>query len=215
MMHLLAFCALVALSGILLTTTACRSNAGARRGPPKGGLPSVLPSADCDNIALRLDRSDWMVNQGTRSWRVVSHSAPNRPPEHIGYLVERRYRQMRGGPQFKMYSVTTLNRAEQIGHIDQIGRAVRYEPRRNGGFASVPAGSNTRELNVASIFETTDRITLEATSERREAFDALDENGDGLLQRGETISFGDRITGADQNGDGVVDFEEFDVVDTL
>jgi hypothetical protein len=145
----------------------------------------------------------------------VTHSAPNRPPEHIGYLVERRYRQMRGGPQFKMYSVTTRNRNEQIGHIDQLGKAVRYEPQRNGGFVNVPAGTNTRELYVASIFEIKERVTLEETSERREAFNALDENGDGMLQRNETASFGDRITGADLNRDGFVDFEEFDQVDVL
>ena len=213
MRHLLQICAIVALSGVLLTNVGCRSNS--RGGPPKGGLPTVLPTADCDNLALRLDRSDWMVNQGTRSWRVVAHSAPNRPPEHIGFLIERRYKQMRGGPEFKMYSVTTRNRNEQIGQIDQLGRAMRYEPQRDGGFANVPAGTNTRELNVAAIFETNDRITLEATSARREAFSALDVNGDGKLQPAETTSFGDRITGADLNRDGFVDFEEFDQVDIL
>jgi hypothetical protein len=203
MRKLLCLCALVAL-----TTTACRTNPDGSRKPAIG--------ADCNyNLAMRMDRSDWMVNEATNVSRVMSARQPNRPPEHIGYLVEKRYRQMRGGPQFTMYSVTTLDRDEQIGHIDQLGRAVRYEPRRNGTFESVPAGSNTLERNVQSIFDTKHRITFRPTNERRIAFDSLDVNGDGLLQLTETASFGDRITGADRNGDGVVDFAEFDAIDVL
>jgi len=114
-----------------------------------------------------------------------------------------------------MYTITTLNRDEQIGHIDQLGRAVRYEPRRNGGFESVDVGSNTIERNVQAIFDTKFRITLVGTSQRRIAFERLDANGDGLLQGAETASFGYRITGADTNGDGVVDFEEFNAIDVL
>ena len=59
--------------------------------------------------------------------KIRAASAPNRPPEHIGFLVEKQYRQARGGPSFHMYSITTRNRDEQIGHIDQLGRAWRYE----------------------------------------------------------------------------------------
>ena len=47
------------------------------------------------------------------------------------------------------------------------------------------------------------------------AFEALDANGDGLLQPEESRSFGDRVSGAYTNGDGVVDFEEFEEVDIL
>lgn len=202
MRKLICLCALVALS-----TAACRTNPDGSRKPALG--------PDCDNLALRLDRSDWMVNKATRVSQVMSARAPNRPPEHIGFLVQRQYRQMRGGPEFTMYSVTTLDRNEQIGHIDQLGRAVRYEPRRNGTFADVPVGSNTLARNVQAIFDTKFRITFAPTNERRIAFNNLDANGDGFLQGTETASFGDRITGADTNGDGVVDFQEFDAIDVL
>ncbi|MDJ0520547.1 MAG: EF-hand domain-containing protein [Planctomycetota bacterium] len=168
-----------------------------------------------ESLAVRLDRGDWMVNKSTHIWKVMARGAPNRPPQHIGYIEKRQYRQARGGPDFEMYSITTRNRDEQIGHIDQLGRAYRYEPQRNGTFARVPIGTNTLELNVQAIFETSDSVVLRETSERRMAFDALDANGDGLLQMSEASSFGDRVTGADTNGDGVVDFEEFDAVDVL
>jgi hypothetical protein len=202
MRNLIWLCALV-----MLATAACRT------GP--SGQQSVQLDGNCENLALRLDRSDWMVNKATNVSNILAQRAPNRPPEPIGYLVERRYRQMRGGPEFTVYSVTTLDRAEQIGHIDQLGRAFRYEPRRDGSFDTVSAGSNSLDHNIQAIFDTKDRITVVSTSERRLAFERLDANGDGLLQLTETQSFGDRITGADRNGDGVVDFAEFDAVDTL
>lgn len=179
------------------------------------GLPTVTRPNDATNLVMRMDRGDWMVNQGSKVYKVVAASAPNRPPRHIGYVEERLYRQMRGGPEFTIYVVTTLDRREQIGKIDQLGRAIRYEPQRNGTFQQVDVGTNTREMSVAAIFDTLDRITLSPVSERRLAFEAIDLNGDGLLQANETSSLGDRVTGADTNGDGVVDFEEFDAVDIL
>ena len=202
MRNLIWLCALV-----MLATAACKTSAGGPR--------SVPGSEDGSNLALRLDRSNWMVNKHTTVSNVLARRAPNRPPEHIGYLVKRQYREMRGGPEFRVYSVTTLNRDEQIGHIDQLGRAYRYEPRRNGSFDTVSVGANTLESNIAAIFDTLDRVTVTATNERRLAFNALDANGDGLLQIAETRSFGDRDSGADINGDGVVDFAEFDAVDVL
>ena len=202
MRNLIWLCALC-----MLALTACRT------GP--SGQQSVQLDGDCENLALRLDRSDWMVNQATHISNVLAVRAPNRPPEHVGYLIERRYRKMRGGPEFSVFTVTGLNRDDQLGHIDQLGQAYRYEPRRNGTFDTVSVGSNTRERNVQAILDTQDRITLTPTSERRIAFNALDANGDGLLQLAETQSFGDRITTADRNGDGVVDFAEFDAIDTL
>jgi len=200
MRRLLCLCALVALA-----LPACRG----------GRSPLPLAKNDADNIAVRLDRGDWMVNQQTKMWKVMATGAPNRPPEHIGYVEERQYRQARGGPLFRMYSVTTRNRAEQIGHIDQLGRAYRYEPRRNGTFDKVAIGSNTLELNVQAIFETPRDVTLQATNQRRLAFDALDDNGDGVLQAAEARAFGGRISSADTNGDGLVDFQEFDAIDSL
>jgi hypothetical protein len=205
MRHLLLLCALAALA-----LPGCKSS------PNGPGSPYRLaPTADCDNLALRLDRGAWMENQGTRIWKVMAASAPNRPPRHIGYVEESTYQQVRGGPQFHMLSVTTLNRKEQIGQIDQLGKAVRYEPRRNGTFEPVDLPANTRERNVAAIFDTQATITLVPTNERQLAFDAIDTSGDGLLQPGETAHLGARIHGADANRDGVVDFQEFAAVDVL
>ena len=191
----------------MLALAACRT------GPT--GQQSVQLDGDCANLALRLDRSDWMVNQATSVSKVMAARAPNRPPEHVGYLESRQYQKMRGGPLFTIQTVTGLDRDDQRGHIDQLGRAFRYEPRRNGTFDTVSVGSNNRERNIQAILDTGDRITLVPTSERRIAFNALDANGDGLLQLAETQNFGDRITTADRNGDGVVDFEEFDAIDVL
>lgn len=201
MRHLLWLCAVSAL-----VSTGCYASVG---------KPKVHHPRDPETLAMRLDRGDWMVNKASTIHKVLAASAPNRPPRHIGYVEERQYRQMRGGPEFTIYVVTTRDRKEQIGKIDQLGRAVRYEPERNGTFKQVALGSSSRELNIAAIFDTNERITLAPVSERRLAFEAVDANGDGLLQPAETRTFGDRIAGADRNGDGVVDFEEFDAVDVL
>lgn len=207
------FCTLLALAASAVTLFACSGSAG-RRGPE-------APSSS--RIASRLDRGDWEVAQDTKVWKVrVGQSLVNAPPRHIGYLVERRYRKVRGGPIFEMYTLTTLNRDEQIGHIDSLGRAVRYEPRRNQGFEEVPVGVGTLEESVGAIFDTPERITLDPTSQRRITFETLDENGDGVLtwqgtpeQPDEISRFGDRIPAADSNRDGAVDFEEFDEIEIL
>jgi hypothetical protein len=200
MMRTLSLCALA-----FIALPACTQNAGKTAAVLRGE----------NSVAVRLDRGDWMVNKSTKLWKVMAVGQANRPPRHIGFLEQRGYRQARGGPDFQMYSITTRNRDEQIGHIDQLGQAYRYEPRRNGTFDKVAIGTNTLELNVQEIFEVTDDVILRETNERRLAFDALDENGDGMLQQNEARSFGDRITGADANGDGLIDFEEFDALDVL
>ncbi|MDJ0976372.1 MAG: EF-hand domain-containing protein [Planctomycetota bacterium] len=195
------------VAACMLVTLGCRG----------ASLPTVEnPSPDCDALASRLDRGDWMVNKQTKIWKVsVDQSLQNMPPKHVGYLVGKRYRQMRGGPEFQMYTVTSLNRNEQLGHIDSVGRAVRYEPRRNRGFTEVPVGAGTLENNVAAIFDTLERVTLEPTTQKRLAFEALDVNGDGLLQPAEMERYGDRIRSADSNRDGLVDFEEFATIETF
>ena len=180
---------------------------------PATGECEVAGGVDCNQIAARLDRGDWMVNQQTKVWKVmISRADQNAPPRHAGYLIGKAYKQMRGGPKFQMYTVTSLNRNEQLGHIDPLGRAVRYEPRRNLGFEEVDVGTNTLTSNVAAILDTPEIVTLEPTSERRLAFEALDTNGDGTLTRDEVRVYGDRIANADSNGDGVVDFGEFQTI---
>ncbi len=192
-----------------LVTIGCQST-------PLPTTPVVKAGPDCDAIAARLDRGDWMVNQSSKIWKIrLDQSLQNMPPKHVGYVIGKSYRQMRGGPEFQMYQVTSLNRSEQLGHIDSVGRAVRYEPRRNRGFAEKSVGSGTLEESVGAILDTYERVTLEATSPRRLAFESMDTNGDGLLQASETARFGDRVSGADRNRDGTVDFEEFALVETL
>lgn len=203
----LELCALISLALAVAVLPACAS-----RSSVADARTIARPE---DNIAERIDRGDWMVSQGTKVFKVVAQGQANRPPRHVGYLEERRYRQRRGGPQFTLYSVSTLDRKEQVGHIDQLGRAYRYEPQRNGSFDKVELPSNTLEENVQAILGSSAKVSFESTSERRLAFEALDADGDGLLQAVETRSFGDRIAGADRNGDGVVDFQEFDAADVL
>jgi len=204
MRYPICFAALIALA-----VAGCTSQSlGAPCGP--------CGPTSCDQIASRLDRGDWMVSDDKRVWKVrIAQSLENAPPRDAGYLVEKEYRQMRGGPKFKMYSVTSMNRDEQLGHIDSLGRAVRYEPQRNYGFKEVPAGTGTLENNVGSIFNTVEMITLESTSERRIAFENLDRNKDGLLQMDEAKRFGSTISRADANQDGLVDFDEFSAIDAL
>jgi hypothetical protein len=194
---------------VVAALPACRGPGG---GSPNRSTP--FPTVDCGNLAARLDRGDWMVNQATRVSKVLE-TRLNQPPREIGYLVASEYRQMRGGPVFTMYKVTTLDREQQIGHIDQMGRGARYEPQRNGTFEAVDIGVGTLEDQVSAIFGLSRAVILEPTSERRLAFEALDRNGDGLLGREEAASYGGAVIGADRNGDGVVDFEEFDALDDL
>jgi hypothetical protein len=173
-------------------------------------------SVGCDDsgLPLRLDRGDWLVSEGSEIWKVYE-GQPGALPRQIGYLVGRDYRQMRGGRSHRMYTVTTMNRREDVGRIDHLGRAYRFEPSRNAGFDEVDAGMNSLENNVGAIFQTPRPIHLERTTERRLAFEALDRDGDGLLQPEEISVHGDRLRDADRNADGVVDFGEFDALDVL
>lgn len=190
-------------AALALTSAGCSSGSAATR-----------PQEDPDNLASRLNRGDWMVSQATRLSK-VSESRVNLPPRHVGYLVTTDYRQMRGGPVFTMHKVTTLDRNEQIGHIDQLGRGTRYEPRRNGTFEEVDIGVGALPQQVASIFGFPRAVQLEPTSERRLAFEAIDRNRDGLLSAQESAEYGDRVQGADTNRDGLVDFEEFAAIEVL
>jgi hypothetical protein len=203
-------CALWILAAVALATTGCRS-----RGPlPANSDAALRAGGRSENLAVRLDRGDWMVDQRTTVWKVLEEQ-PTSEAVQIGYLVRCQYRQARGGPAYSLYTVTTLNRREKIGRIDAMGRAYRYVPRRNQGFAEIDEGIGSLENNVGAIFQSRRRIILEQTTERRIAFELLDLNGDGQLAGEELATVGDRIRNADRNGDDAIDFEEFDQVDRL
>lgn len=165
-------------------------------------------------LASRIDQGSWMVSQRSKVWKVYENRM-GQSERHLGFVEENVYRQARGGPEFPMFKVTTRDRNDQIGHIDSLGRAVRYEPRRDGGFEKVDVGTNTLEENLSAIFGTARPIRVEPTSERRLAFESLDVNGDSVLQRNEWEPFGRRTGEVDANGDGNVDFEEFETIETL
>ena len=194
------------LLGVGLLVAACTSPEPFSRSTGQPGFTAA--AVDSEPLAARMNRGDWMVATKSRIWKVFENQ-PSGPERHVGYLVGSKYRQVRGGPEFTMYKVTTLDRNDQIGHIDQVGRAVRYEPRRDGEFVEVPVGSSTREENLASIFDTRRTMRVEATNEIRLAFEALDDDGDGRLSRTETADWSGRVASADANNDGFVDFEEF------
>lgn len=193
-----------------LFAAACSSQEPFSRSTGRTGFTEA--AIDSEPLSARMNRGDWMVSTQSKIWKVFENQ-PSGPERHVGYLVGSKYRQMRGGPQFTMFKVTTLDRNDQIGHIDQMGRAVRYEPRRDGNFVEIPVGSSTREENLSSIFDTRRTMRVEATSDVRLAFEALDDDGDGRLNRSETAEWSGQIAQADVNNDGFVDYQEFAELD--
>ena len=181
-------------------------------------VPCTKPPS-CADLAARIDRSDWVRAQGREVWKVFEDRTVNgetRPPRHVGFLIGRAYRQERGGPVFRVYEVTRLNQGEVLGRIDQLGRVTRYDAQRNGTFVETPLpASASREGDVAAILGSTKVISLQPTSERRLAFEALDTDRNGVLEGPELEPFGTRLALGDTNRDKKLDFEEFDAIDVL
>lgn len=200
--------ALPSLGALVVATfaTACSSPQPFSRSTGQSGFTDAAIRSE--PLAGRIDRGGWMVNTRSKIWKVLENQADG-PNRHVGFVVGTQYRQMRGGPEFRLLKVTTLDRNDQIGHIDHMGRAVRYEPRRDGDFVEIPVGNSSREENVAAIFDSRRTVRLEATSEIRLAFEALDADGDGRLNQTETADWGGRIGQADADRDGFVDYDEF------
>jgi hypothetical protein len=163
---------------------------------------------------LSLDRGNWLVGTPGGVWKVLEEQSPSAPPVHIGYVTERSYREVRGGPAFPIFEVTRLDRNDQIGMIDSLGNATRFLPRRGGGIETVKAGNSTMALNVQAVFDTIHAVTLQRTSERQIAFETLDTNRDGALAKEEFPRILESPS-PDRNGDGKVDFQEFDAIDRL
>lgn len=202
--------AMAALAVTLISAAGC-----ARPWSESTGQPGFTERAPLvEPLASRIDRGGWMISDQARIWKVME-SQSGLPERHVGYVVGANYRQVRGGPAFKMYKVSTLDREDQIGHVDPLGRAVRYVPQRDGTFRPESLGTNELDESVSAIFGTARRVRLAETSERRLAFEALDLDGNGLLVPSETASFGDHMQQADTNKDGGVDFEEFALIDRL
>lgn len=193
-----------------LLVTACSSPEPFSRSTGRSGFTDA--AIESEPLASRMDRSDWMVATRSKIWKVYENP-DTQGGRHIGFLVGSKYRQMRGGPQFRMYKVTTLDRNDQIGHIDQMGRAVRYEPRRDGQFVEIPVGASSLNENVTAIFDIRSSVRLEETSKVRLAFEALDDDGDGHLNQAETAEWGGRLAQADKDRDGFVDYDEFQNLD--
>lgn len=200
---------------ICLAALAALVAAGCQTAPQTSVPAGPTTSDDNARIARSLDPlANWQVNPDHDVWKVlISRSIDGLPPKHAGYLVRRQYRKSRRAPVHEVYEVTTINRNQVVGQIDGLGRAVRFEPRRNAGVERVDVGVNTLENSVGAIFDTTERITLEKTSERSIAFERMDRDGNGVLGRDEVDRYGASILRADANGDGKIDRNEFNAID--
>ena len=189
--------ALALLLAAALAALGCKSGGRARAMGPAGTTGD-----------FSINRGDWLMGEQVAIWRVMSQPRTG-APERIGYVTERHYREMRGGPVFSLYEVTGLDRSQPLGIVDSLGNATRYRPRRGGGVDAEPAGNSTLILSVGAIFGTVRPLTLEKTSERALAFELLDENHDGFLDKTEFPRITDRLHSPDTNHDGKVDLQEF------
>lgn len=191
--------------------------AGRARGPEPVPFAVAVPVGD-----LSLDRGGWIVGQQKGVWK-VTQEVQAQAPTLLGYVVAREHREVRGGPTFTMYEVTTTDRKDVIGFVDSLGNATRFVPGRNGTIEKVPVGNNRLDLSVASIFDTVRPVTLVKTTERALAIEALfaswDKDGDGLITRTEDPVTNEypaqpaqikQFLAADANRDGKIDRTEFE-----
>jgi hypothetical protein len=195
------------LLGVVLAAGGCRSGRRSEGPGPDGRLAPVGPPG-----ALSLNRGDWLMGSQDKVWVVLEENAAGGAPRRIGYVTSRRYREMRGGPEFTMYEVTSLDRREVVGMVDSLGNATRFRW-RFGGVDEEKLGNSTLPLNVQAIFGTVRPVTLRETTERDLAFEMLDKDGDGLLSREEFPRIADRVGSPDRDRNGKVDRQEFEDAD--
>jgi hypothetical protein len=172
--------------------------------------------------SFAVNRGDWLVGKQTGVWKVLAeqHSGA---PKRIGYVTSRNHREVRGGPAFEMYEVTSLDRNTVVGSVDSLGNAVRFAPTRNT-VEAIPVGNNRLEISVQAIFDLITPVTLEKTTERDLAvevvFNSYDHNGNGIIERDEKDADTNeyptvpeelkRFIKADANKDGRLDKTEFE-----
>jgi hypothetical protein len=197
------------LAGVVLLAGGCRTTRDREaRAPGSGdGLSPLGPPGE-----LSLNRGGWLMGSQDKVWLVLEENAAGGPPKRIGYVTSRRYREVRGGPEFTMYEVTSLDRKEVVGMVDSLGNATRFRW-RYGGVDQEKMGNNTLPLGVQAIFGTVRPISLRETSERDLAFEMLDKNSDGLLDAAEFPRIADRVGSPDRDRNGKVDRQEFEDAD--
>lgn len=200
----------------LLGLAACARRSGAVY-PEPTPFAVAVPVGD-----MSLDRGGWIVGQQKGVWK-VTQEVMGKAPLLLGYVVAREHREVRGGPTFTMYEVTTTDRKDVVGSVDSLGNATRFVPGRNGSVERVPVGNNRLDLSVAAIFDTVRPIELVPTTERALAIEALftsyDKDGDGQITRSDDLDKNEfppqpeqikRFLAADANRDGRVDRTEFE-----
>lgn len=171
---------------------------------------------------MSLDRGGWVVGQQKGIWK-VTQEVMGKAPAHLGYVTAREHRELRGGPTFTMYEVTTTDRKDVVGMVDSLGNAYRFVPGPNGSVERVPVGNNRLDLSVAAIFDTVRPVELVKTTERTLAAEALfaswDKDGDLLITRSDDPDKNEfptqpaeikKFLAADANRDGKVDRTEFE-----
>ena len=193
----------------------------ARRGG--GSYPEALPWSVAVPVGdMSLDRGGWIVGQQKGIWK-VTQEVMGKAPTQLGYVIAREHREVRGGPTFTMYEVTTTDRKDVIGFVDSLGNATRFVMGRNGSVEKVRVGNNRLDLSVASIFDTVRPVQLVPTTERALASEALfaswDKDGDGLITRSDDPEKNEfpaqpaeikRFLAADASRDGKLDRTEFE-----
>ena len=171
---------------------------------------------------MALDRGGWIVGQQKGIWK-VTQEVMGKAPLHLGYVIAREHREVRGGPTFTMYEVTSTDRKNVIGFVDSLGNATRFVNGPDGSVDRVPVGNNRLDISVAAIFDTVRPVQLVPTTERALASETLfaswDKDADGLITRSDDPEKNEfpaqpaviqRFLAADANHDGKLDRTEFE-----
>ena len=209
----------------VLTVVLAGAGCSSRNRSPWGTRQIVdeTPALARPSGSFSVNRGDWLVGKETGVWIVLASPVGRAAPQRIGYVTSSNPRELRGGPAFEMYEVTTVDRKTVIGSIDSLGNATRFVPVRNT-VEAVPVGNNQLELSVQAIFDVVKPVMLEKTSERELAseavFNSYDHNGNGYIERDDKDADKNeyptnpvdlkRFVKADANKDGRLDKTEFE-----